>query len=76
MGRGNQAKAARLATLIKNSFAITPTISHGNTGQFEVRVDGNRLVKRRGNWFTRLFGAGYPDPEKVVDLIRARAPRH
>jgi hypothetical protein len=58
--------------LIKNHFNIIPTITHGKTGQFEVRVDGERVVERGGNWFTRRFGAGYPDLDSVVDRIRAR----
>ena len=70
--QGNQAKAARLATLIKNGLGITPTIIHGKMGQFEVRVDGDSFVKRGGNWFTHLFGAGYIDLDRVVDLLRVR----
>jgi hypothetical protein len=29
-------------------------------------------VERGGNWITRLFGAGYPDLDKVVDLVQSR----
>jgi hypothetical protein len=47
--RGNQAKSARLATLIKNGLGITPSIIHGKSGQFEVRVDGQKVVAAAWN---------------------------
>jgi len=71
--RGNQAKSARLATLIKNGLGITPSIIHDKSGQFEVRVDGQKVVERRGIWLTRLFGAGYPDLDRVVELLKNRS---
>lgn len=48
-------------------------MSYGNTGQFEVRADGEKVVERGGNWFTRRFGAGYPDLDRVVTLLQKRA---
>ena len=44
-------------------------IRPGKTGQFEVLVDGEKIAERGGNWFTRSFGAGYPDLESVVAQI-------
>jgi hypothetical protein len=47
-------------------------ITPGTTGQFEVIADGETVAERGGNWFTRSFGAGYPDLEGVVDLLEKR----
>lgn len=58
--------------MIKNSIGVTPIMTHGKTGQFEVRADGYKVVERGGNWFTRLFGAGYPDLNRVVALVQER----
>ena len=41
----------------------------GKIGQFEVIADGKTIAGRGGNWFTRIFGAGYPDLESVVEQI-------
>jgi hypothetical protein len=41
----------------------------GKTGQFEVIADGERIAKRGGNWFTRIFGAGYPDLDSIVEQL-------
>jgi hypothetical protein len=34
-----------------------------------VIADGETIAKRGGNWFTRSFGAGYPDLDSVVELL-------
>ena len=60
--------------LIKKRLNIDSVITPGKTGQFEVFVDGKRIAERGGNWFTRKFGAGYPDLDGVVEQIgRQRA---
>ncbi|GAB4373582.1 MAG: hypothetical protein Kow0062_10770 [Acidobacteriota bacterium] len=41
-------------------------MTEGPRGQFEVRVDGETVVTRGGNWFTRRLGAGYPAVEDVI----------
>ena len=56
-------------TLIKKRLAIEAVITPGKTGQFEVIADGKRIAERGGNWFTRSFGAGYPDLESVVEQL-------
>ena len=55
--------------LIKERLGITPVITPGKLGQFEVIVDGTSVVKRGGNWLSRKFGAGYPDLGDVVEQI-------
>jgi hypothetical protein len=50
-------------------------VRHGTTGQFDVIADGDRIAGRGGNWFTRSFGAGYPDPESVVEQLERRRAR-
>jgi hypothetical protein len=34
-----------------------------------VIADGERIAERGGNWFTRNFGAGYPDLDSVVEKL-------
>ena len=56
-------------TLIKKRLGIEAVLTPGKTGQFEVIADGKRIAERGGNWFTRRFGAGYPDVETVVEQL-------
>ena len=58
--------------LIKKRLGIEAVITHGKTGQFEVIADGESIAERGGNWFTRKFGAGYPDLDSVVELLEKR----
>jgi hypothetical protein len=63
--------------LIKTRLNIDPVIAAGKTGQFDVMADGRRVAGRGGNWFTRSFGAGYPELDEVVeqlDRLRASDP--
>ena len=59
-------------TLIKKRLDIEAVITPGKTGQFEVVADGERIAERGGNWFTRSFGAGYPDLDRLVDQLEER----
>lgn len=61
--------------MIKDRLGIEPTIRDGGTGKFDVIVDGETIVERGGNSLTRIFGAGYPDPEEVVEQIAKRVGR-
>jgi hypothetical protein len=56
-------------TLIKQRLNIEAVSTPGKTGQFDVIADGERIAERGGNWLTRSFGAGYPDPEKVIEQL-------
>ncbi len=38
-----------------------------------MHADGVTVASRGGNWFTRQFGAGYPDFDEIVRLIAARS---
>ncbi|HEV2222201.1 MAG TPA: hypothetical protein VGR84_04280 [Candidatus Acidoferrales bacterium] len=55
--------------LIKKRLGVDTVITPGETGQFEVLADGERIAQRRGNWLTRKFGAGYPDLDAVVERL-------
>jgi len=55
--------------LIKERLGVEAVLTPGKTGQFEVIADGQRIAERGGNWFTRSFGAGYPDLERVVEQL-------
>lgn len=59
-------------TLIKQRLNIDAVLTPGKIGQFEVIADGQRIAERGGNWFTRSFGAGYPDLGIVVDQLDKR----
>ena len=62
-------------TLIKERLNIEAIRTPGKTGQFDVIVDGERISERGGNWFTRSFGAGYPDFERVIQQLVERKNR-
>jgi hypothetical protein len=55
--------------LIKKRLNIEPVLTPGKTGQFDVLADGNRIAERGGNFFTRSFGAGYPDLDSLVEEL-------
>jgi hypothetical protein len=58
--------------MIKKRLGIDALVTPGKTGQFDVLADGETVVERGGNWFTRSFGAGYPDLNGVVDQLQKR----
>jgi hypothetical protein len=58
--------------LIKKRLGMDVTVTPGGTGQFEVLADGERIAERGGNWFTKSFGAGYPDLDNVVEQLQKR----
>jgi hypothetical protein len=55
--------------LIKKRLNLEPVLTPGKTGQFDVLADGNRIAERGGNFFTRSFGAGYPDLDSLVEQL-------
>ena len=70
-----KSKAASLAALIKRRLNIEARVEPGEHGRFDVKVDGELIASRGGNWFTRRLGAGWPDPAGVVALLEARGER-
>ncbi len=48
---------------------MEPILIPGKTGQFDVIVDSEKISERGGNKLTRMFGAGYPDLDSVVEQI-------
>jgi len=58
--------------LIKKRLGMDAVVTSGKTGQFTVLADGEPVADRGGNWFTRTFGAGYPDLNSVVDQLKKR----
>ena len=59
-------------SLIKKRLDIEAVVTPGKTGQFDVIADGETIAQRGGNWFTRSFGAGYPDLDSVVEKLAQR----
>jgi len=53
---------------------VEPVLIPGKTGQFDVVVDGEKISARGGNMLTRMFGAGYPDLDSVVEQIEKHRP--
>ena len=58
--------------MIRKRLGIDAVVTSGKTGQFEVLADGETVANRGGNWFTRSFGAGYPDLDSVVEQLQKR----
>jgi hypothetical protein len=56
-------------TLIKKRLDIEAISTPGKTGQFDVIADGEKIAERGGNWLTRSLGAGYPELDRVVELL-------
>jgi hypothetical protein len=57
-------------------LGIEAVCTPGETGQFDVMADGERIARRGGNWLTRRFGGGYPDLNSVVaELEKRRATK-
>jgi hypothetical protein len=42
--------------MIKERFGAEAVVTPGQTGQFEVLADGEKIAERGGNWFTRNLG--------------------
>jgi len=61
--------------MLKERIGITPAlVPTGQSGQFDVVVDGEVVASRGGNPVTRiLFGAGFPDFEELVDTLARQA---
>jgi len=66
------ARAASLAALIKKRLGVEAVTTPGKTGEFTVIADGQTVAERGGNWFTRGFGAGFPDFDGVVEKLLQR----
>ncbi|MGC0774504.1 MAG: hypothetical protein WB543_16340 [Candidatus Acidiferrum sp.] len=56
-------------SLIKKRLNVDVVLTPGETGQFDVVADGEKIAERGGNWLTRSFGAGYPDLDRVVEKL-------
>ncbi len=63
-------------TLVKKRLGIEAVCTPGNTGQFDVIADGERIATRGGNWFTQRFGGGYPDLDGVVEQLEKQRAIH
>jgi hypothetical protein len=59
--------------LIKQKLGVDAAVVRGKMGQFDVIADGEKIVERGGNWFTRSFGAGYPDLDQVIEQLKSRS---
>lgn len=44
----------------------------GRSGQFDVVCDGDVVATREGGFFSKLLFGGWPDPEGVVEILRAK----
>ena len=58
--------------LIQQRLGVEAVRTPGETGQFDVLVDGEKVAGRGGNWLSRKFGAGYPDLETILGLLEGR----
>ena len=58
--------------MIKQRLGIDASVVPGETGQFDVLADGEKIAERGGNWFTRSLGAGYPELDGIVNQLEKR----
>lgn len=63
---------ASFVALVQHRLGIDPVLEAGVRGQFDVFADGELVVSRGGNWFTRRLGAGWPDFETVIAGLERR----
>lgn len=56
--------------LIKQRLGIEATMRTGTTGQFDIVINGKTVLQRGGNVITRMFGAGYPDFDQVLNIVK------
>ncbi len=70
----SQSKLASLTSLIKKRLEVDVVKTPGETGQFDVYVNGKKIAQRGGNWLSRKLGAGYPDLDGVVKMIEDFSP--
>ena len=61
--------------LIKKRLGLDAVMTPGGKGQFDVVVDGETIAERRGNWFVRSLGAGYPDLRELVARLEGQSER-
>ena len=52
-------------------MSIDAEMVEGRRGQFEILVDGQVVIERRGGLLAKLFGKPWPDSEDVVNAVRA-----
>jgi hypothetical protein len=61
--------------MIAKRLGINAVVTPGKTGEFKVLADGETVAERGGNWFSRIFGAGYPDLESVMERLGKKMGR-
>ncbi len=59
--------------MVEERLGIQAVLKRGKVGQFDVLADGELIVTRGGNWFTRQFGAGWPEFEEVIATLEERS---
>jgi hypothetical protein len=62
-------------TLIKERLNLDAVKTPGKHGEFEVFADGESVAQRGGNFFTRSFGAGYPNLDELVAKLAQRSAK-
>lgn len=56
-------------------LGCTVQLQRGSSGQFDVVADGELIATKKGNFLTKLLGGGWPEPNAVVEALRAKARR-
>ena len=49
-------------------------LEKGDSGQFDVIVDGSVVARRTGGLWNKLMGGGWPDEEDVVQKLQQHSP--
>ena len=58
--------------MIQKALGIQVKLQPGQTGQFDVQVDGETLDLAPKGFLKRLFAGRWPDEGDVVDRLRQR----
>ena len=61
---------ASYAASIKNELGIEPEIEMGKRGQFDILVDDQIVVSRKGGLLALLFRKPWPVQQQVVEQVK------
>ena len=64
-----------MAGSIEKELGIKAEIVPGSLGQFDVEADGQVIASKEKGLLKRAFGNPWPDPQVVIEALRARMAR-
>jgi hypothetical protein len=61
--------------MIRDQVGVPVELAPGSHGQFDVMVDGQVVVSRKGGLLAKLLSKPWPQGDEVVRAVRAALPR-